>query len=170
MTFVESRLAGPARKNGQIKIHGPEHFEGMRRAGKLTAQVLDMLAEHVRPGVTTQALDDFVFDIAMAHGAYPAPLDYRGYRKSICTSINHVVCHGIPDEKPLREGDIVNIDVTVFLNGYHGDTSRTFFVGKNVSQAAKHLVAANEEALREAIKVCRMLCVCWLVKLAGLCA
>ncbi|PPD12459.1 MAG: type I methionyl aminopeptidase, partial [Methylocystis sp.] len=97
MTFIESHLAPAARKSGQIKLHGPNDFEGMRAAGKLTAEALDMLVEHVQPGVTTQALDDLVFDFAMAHGAYPAPLDYRGYRKSICTSINHVVCHGVPD-------------------------------------------------------------------------
>lgn len=146
MTFVESRLAGPARKNGQIKIHGPEHFEGMRRAGRLTAQALDMLVEHVRPGVSTQTLDDLVFDFAMAHGAYPAPLDYRGYRKSICTSINHVVCHGIPDEKPLREGDVVNIDVTLILDGWHGDASRMFAVGE-IPRRAQRLIDVTYESL-----------------------
>jgi len=119
MTFIESHLAPAGRKNGHIKLHGPEDFEAMRRAGRLTAEALDMLIEHVRPGVTTKALDDLVFDFAMTHGAYPAPLDYRGYRKSICTSINHVVCHGIPDDKALREGDIVNIDVTFILDGWH---------------------------------------------------
>lgn len=86
MTFVESRLAGSGRRSGQIKLHGPEDFEGMRRAGRLNAEALDMLVPHVRPGVTTKALDDLVFDFAISHGAYPAPLDYRGYRKSICTS------------------------------------------------------------------------------------
>jgi methionyl aminopeptidase len=152
MTFVESRLASPVRKNGQIKIHGPEHFEGMRRAGRLTAQALDMLVEHVRPGVTTQALDDLVFEFAMAHGAYPAPLDYRGYRKSICTSINHVVCHGIPDEKPLREGDIVNIDVTFILDGWHGDASRMFAVGE-IPRKAQRLIDVTYESLLRGIGV-----------------
>jgi methionyl aminopeptidase len=129
MTFIDAHLA-PARKTGQIKLHGPEAFEGMRRAGRLTAQALDALAERVRPGVTTDSLDEFIFDFAMSHHAYPAPLDYRGYRKSICTSINHVVCHGTPDNKPLREGDIVNIDVTLIVEGWHGDASRMYLVGE----------------------------------------
>ncbi len=120
MTFVSSvDVAG--RKAGHIKLYGPEAFAGMRRAGQLAAEVLDLLTGHVRPGTTTEALDTLVFDFAMAHDAYPAPLDYRGYRKSICTSINHVVCHGIPDGKPLKEGDIVNIDVTLILDDWHGD-------------------------------------------------
>ena len=89
-----------------------------------------MLTEHVKPGVTTDELDQLVFDFAVAKGAYPAPLDYRGYRKSICTSLNHVVCHGLPDRKPLREGDIVNIDVTLIVDGWHGDSSRMFLVGE----------------------------------------
>jgi len=150
MTFIESRLAPIGRKNGQIKLHGPEDFAAMRRAGRLTAQALDMLVEHVRPGVTTQALDDLAFDFAMAHGAYPAPLDYRGYRKSICTSINHVVCHGIPDDKPLREGDIVNIDVTLIVDGWHGDSSRMYAVGE-IPRKAQRLVDVTYEALRRGI-------------------
>ena len=101
-----------ARRSGQIRLHGPDDFEGMRRAGALTARTLDLLGPLVKPGVTTASLDKFVFEFAHDHGAYPAPLNYRGYRKSICTSINHVVCHGIPDDKPLRDGDILNIDVT----------------------------------------------------------
>ena len=108
MTYVEAATA-PLRKTGQIKLHGPEGFAGMRKAGQLVAQILDLLTPEVRPGVTTEELDRFVFDCAMDHGALPATLMYRGYSKSICTSINHVVCHGIPNDKPLREGDIVNI-------------------------------------------------------------
>jgi methionyl aminopeptidase len=154
MTFVESHLAGSVRKNGHIKLHGPEDFAGMRRAGRLTAETLDMLVEHVRPGVTTQALDTLVFDFAMAHGAYPAPLDYRGYRKSICTSINHVVCHGIPDNKPLREGDIVNIDVTLIVGGWHGDASRMFAVGE-IPRRAQRLIDVTYEALMRGIAATR---------------
>jgi len=151
MTFVDA-LEVPGRKTGQIKLHGPAAFEGMRKAGRLTAEALDMLAEHVRPGVTTEFLDNLAFDFATAHGAYPAPLDYRGYRKSICTSINHVVCHGIPDRKPLRDGDIVNIDVTLIVDGWHGDSSRMYLVG-DVSRRAQRLVEVTYEALMRGIAV-----------------
>ena len=100
-------------RDTKIKLHGPDAFAGMQKAGQLVAEALDLLVDEVRPGVTTEALDALVFDFAMDHGAVPAPLNYRGFPKSICTSLNHVVCHGIPDDKPLKEGDIVNIDVTL---------------------------------------------------------
>ena len=96
----------------------------MRKAGALVAEALDLIGPRIRPGATTASIDRFVFDFARDRGAYPAPLNYRGYRKSICTSINHVVCHGIPDERPLREGDIVNIDLTLIVDGWYGDSSR----------------------------------------------
>ena len=149
MSFIDADLM-PARKTGQIKLHGPDAFEGMRRAGRLTAEALDLLVERVRPGVTTEALDDFIFGFAMDHGAYPAPLDYRGYRKSICTSINHVVCHGIPDNKPLREGDIVNIDVTLLVDGWHGDASRMYAVGA-INRRAERLLEVTYECLKRGI-------------------
>jgi methionyl aminopeptidase len=149
MTFVDA-LDAPGRKTGQIKLHGPQAFEGMRRAGRLTAEALDMLVPHVKPGVTTEFLDNLVFNFAIAHNAYPAPLDYRGYRKSICTSINHVVCHGIPDRKPLRDGDIANIDVTLILDGWHGDSSRMYLVG-DVSRRAQRLVEVTYEAMMRGI-------------------
>ena len=154
MTFIESHLAPAGRKSGHIKLHSPEDFEGMRRVGRLAAEALDMLIEHVRPGVSTDAIDKLVFDFAMARGAYPAPLDYRGYRKSICTSINHVVCHGIPDEKPLREGDIVNVDVTFILDGWHGDASRMFGVGE-IPRRAERLIEVTYEALMRGIAAVR---------------
>ena len=153
MTFVDE-LEAPSRKTGQIKVHGAEAFAGMRAAGRLTAEALDMLTEHVRPGVTTDELDQLVFDFALAHDAYPAPLDYRGYRKSICTSLNHVVCHGLPDRKPLREGDIVNIDVTLIVEGWHGDSSRMFLVGE-VPRKAQRLVEVTHEALLRGIAAVR---------------
>ncbi|GGK22222.1 type I methionyl aminopeptidase [Salinarimonas ramus] len=131
-------------------IHGPEGFEAMRRAGQLTAKALDLMVEHVKPGVTTEALDRIAFEFAMDHGAYPAPLFYRGYPKSICTSINHVVCHGIPNDKPLREGDIVNIDVTLIVDGWHGDSSRMFYVGP-VSRKAERLCEITWESLMRGI-------------------
>jgi methionyl aminopeptidase len=153
MTFVSS-VEVTGRKPGYIKLHGPEDFAGMRRAGRLAAEALDLLTEHVRPGTTTEALDTLVFDFAMAHDAYPAPLDYRGYRKSICTSINHVVCHGIPERRPLREGEILNIDVTLILDGWHGDSSRMFLVGE-VPRRAERLVEVTYEALMRGIAAVR---------------
>ncbi len=145
MTFVEASTS-PGRKNGQIKIHDAAAFAGMRRAGRLVAESLDMLSGHVRPGVTTNTLDRLMFDFAVANGAFPATLDYRGFTKSICTSINHVVCHGIPDDKPLREGDIVNIDATLILDGWHGDSSRMYAVGEIPRRAAR-LIEVTYEAL-----------------------
>ncbi len=153
MTYVSADLS-PQRKNGQIKLHGPEDFEPMRKAGRLTALALDEIAGHVAPGVTTQQLDDIMFQFAMDHGAYPAPLGYRGYRKAICTSINHVVCHGIPEEKPMREGDIINIDVTLIVDGWHGDSSRMYYVGE-VSRRAQRLVEVTYEALWRGIDAVR---------------
>ena len=151
MTFVDA-LEAPGRKTGQIKLHGEAAFAGMRKAGRLTAEALDMLSEHVRPGVTTEEIDQLVFDFAMDHGAYPAPLDYRGYRKSICTSLNHVVCHGLPDRKPLKDGDVVNIDVTLIVDGWHGDSSRMYLVG-DVSRRARRLVEVTHEALLRGLAV-----------------
>jgi len=141
-------------RDGKIKLHGPEAFEGMLKAGQLAAQALDMLTEHVRPGVTTETLDELALEFALDHGAYPAPLNYRGFPKSICTSINHVVCHGIPGPKPLREGDIVNIDVTLILDGWHGDTSRMYPVG-HIPRRAERLIYVTYEALKRGIAAVR---------------
>lgn len=153
MTYVDAATA-PLRKTGQIRLHGAEGFAGMRRAGRLVAEIFDMLTEHVQPGVSTERIDQLVFDYAMDHGAMPATLMYRGYRKSVCTSINHVVCHGIPNEKPLREGDIVNIDVTVILDGWHGDSSRMYLIG-DVPRRAERLVEVTYEAMMKGISVIR---------------
>ncbi len=131
-------------RDGTVRLHGKEAFEGMRRAGQLAASALDMIAAHVNPGVLTETIDDLLLDFALQHGAIPAPLNYRGFPKSSCTSINHVVCHGIPGPKPLRDGDIVNIDVTLILDGWHGDTSRMYTVG-NVSRRAMRLVEVTFE-------------------------
>ncbi|MCW3798758.1 type I methionyl aminopeptidase [Sphingomonas sp. BN140010] len=133
-------------KNGVIKLHGPEAFEGMRRAGRLAAEILDGLAELVKPGVTTQAIDDFVFSEMRRAGATPATLGYRGYTHSCCTSINHVICHGIPADKALKDGDIVNIDVTPIVDGWHGDSSRMYLVG-DVGVKARRLVDTAYECL-----------------------
>jgi methionyl aminopeptidase len=134
-------------RNGVIKLHGPEAFEGMRKAGRLAAEILDALAPHVRPGVSTQALDDIVYQMTIDGGGVPATLGYRGYTKSSCISINHVVCHGIPSEqRTLKEGDILNIDVTPIVDGWHGDTSRMYLVG-DVPLKARKLVDVTYECL-----------------------
>jgi methionyl aminopeptidase len=138
----------------KIKLHGSEAFAGMAKAGRLVAEALDALVEIVKPGVTTDALDDFVFDFAMAHGAIPAPLNYRGFPKSICTSLNHVVCHGIPGPRGLKEGDILNIDVTFIVDGWHGDSSRMYGVGK-ISRAAERLLEVTYEALMRGVAAVR---------------
>jgi methionyl aminopeptidase len=137
---------------GQIKLHGPEDFAGMRKAGRLAAEVLDMLVGRVTPGVTTDELDRLCHDHIVAHGASPAPLNYRGYPKSICTSLNHVVCHGIPGDKALREGDILNIDITVVLDGWYGDTSRMFYVGEPKVKA-RRLCEITYEAMMRGIEM-----------------
>lgn len=149
MTFIDAALA-TSRKPGQIKLFGPEAFAGMRKAGQLAAEALDLMVDLVKPGVTTEFLDKTCFAFAMDHKAYPAPLHYRGFTKSICTSINHVVCHGIPNEKPLREGDIVNIDITLVVDGWHGDSSRMYGVGA-VPRRAERLVDITYECLMRGI-------------------
>ena len=133
-------------RSGVIKLHGPEAFEGMRRAGRLAAEILDALIPHVVPGVTTAEIDRIAFEAMRVAGAVPATLGYRGYTHSCCTSINHVVCHGIPGDKPLKDGDIVNIDVTPILDGWHGDSSRMYLVG-DVSVKALRLVDITYECL-----------------------
>ena len=139
----------------RIIIHTAEDFEGMRRAGRLAAETLDYITPHVVPGVTTAELDQLCHDYILGHDAVPAPLGYRGFPKSICTSINHVVCHGIPNErKVLHNGDILNIDVTVILDGWHGDTSRMFLVGQ-VGVKARRLVDATYEAMMHGIEAVR---------------
>ncbi len=133
-----------------IKLYGAEAFAGMRKAGRLAAAALDMLTPHVQPGVRTDFLDDLVLDFALANDAIPAPLNYRGFPRSICTSVNHVVCHGIPGPKPLKEGDIVNIDVTLIVDGWHGDTSRMYPVGA-IPRRAERLLEVTYEALMRGI-------------------
>jgi len=133
-------------RDGTIKLHGPSGFEGMRKAGRLAAEILDALAPLVVPGVRTDHLDDVVRQMTLDGGAVPATLGYRGYTHSCCISINHVVCHGIPSDKTLKEGDIVNIDVTPLLDGWHGDSSRMYLVG-DVPLKAKRLVDVTHECL-----------------------
>jgi methionyl aminopeptidase len=142
-------------RTGQIKIHGAAAFEGMRRAGRLAALTLDFITPHVVPGVTTGDLDRLCHGFVLDHGGISAPLNYRGFPKSICTSINHVVCHGIPGDRRLMEGDIMNIDVTPILDGWHGDSSRMFLVGDRVPVKARKLVDVTYEAMMRGIAVVR---------------
>lgn len=129
-----------------VKIHSKDDFAKMRAAGELAAKTLDFITEYVIPGVTTESLDKLCHDFIVSHGAIPAPLNYKGFPKSICTSINHVVCHGIPSDKKLKNGDIINIDVTVILDGWHGDTSRMFYVG-DVGIKAKRLIQVTYDCM-----------------------
>ena len=134
----------------RITIHTPEDFPGMRAAGRLAAETLDMIHPHVHPGVPTGTLDQLCHDFILSHGAIPAPLNYRGFPKSICTSINHVVCHGIPGERKLENGDVLNIDVTVILDGWHGDSSRMYAAGQP-STRARNLIDVTYDALMRGV-------------------
>ena len=136
----------PAARSGAIRLHGPEGFAGMRAAGRLAAEILDAVVPHVAPGVTTGELDAIVHRMIRDAGAVPATLGYRGYTHACCISINHVVCHGIPGERTLKDGDILNIDVTPLLNGWHGDSSRMYLCG-DVPVKAKRLVQITYECL-----------------------
>lgn len=126
----------------------------MREAGSLAAEILRLAGEQVRPGITTDEIDIFVHDLTIERGAYPSPLNYHGYPKSVCTSVNDVICHGIPDSRKLEDGDIVNIDVTAFIHGVHGDTNATFFVG-DVDEQSRDLVKVTEECVWRGIDAVR---------------
>ncbi len=169
MTYAEAEAY---ERQGQIKIHDPKvAFPGMAAAGKLAAECLDMLVPETKEGVTTGRLDDLARQFVFDHGALPACVNYRGYRHTICTSLNHTVCHGIPGDRVLKDGDIVNIDVTSIINGYHGDTSRMYHVG-NVSPCIERIdhavgnvrteplsaLHAKLVAAGEAARACRA---CW---------
>jgi methionyl aminopeptidase len=149
MSYIDAALA-TNRKTGQIRLYREEGFEGMRRAGRLVAQTLDALQDRVKPGVTTNELDRVAFEFIMDNGALPATLMYRGYTHSTCISINHVVCHGIPNDKPLRDGDILNVDVTVILDGWYGDSSRMYAAGE-IPRRAERLIEVTHEAMMRGI-------------------
>ena len=121
--------------NNNIKLHTKDEFEFMRKAGQLASECLDYITDFIEPGISTSKLNDICHEYQVSRGARPAPLNYKGFPKSVCTSVNHVVCHGIPGDKVLQDGDIINIDVTPVLNGWHGDTSRMFYVGKPSAKA-----------------------------------
>lgn len=138
----------------KIKLHKPADFAVMRKAGKLAAETLDFITPHIVPGITTEAIDKLCHDYIIAHDAIPAPLNYRGFPKSVCTSVNHVVCHGIPGPKKLQDGDTLNIDVTVILGGWHGDTNRMYNVGK-VGVQAQRLTEVTYEAMMRGIEAAK---------------
>jgi len=149
MTDIATSDTIPDRTN-EIKIHCAEDFDGMRKAGRLAAECLDMISEHVKPGVSTQFLDDKIREMVLDRGALSATIGYRGYRHASCISLNHVICHGIPGPKTLKKGDIMNIDVTVIIDGWHGDTSRMFFAGEPKVKA-KRLVQTTYDAMMAGI-------------------
>jgi methionyl aminopeptidase len=140
--------------DGEVKIFAPETLDKMRAAGKLAAETLDYLTPFVQIGVTTDSLNTLAHDFIISHNAVPAPLNYKGFPKSICTSINHVICHGIPSDTKLKDGDIINIDVTVILDGFYGDTSRMFYAGKP-SKKAERLVGVTFDAMWAGINAVR---------------
>ncbi|OCX64697.1 type I methionyl aminopeptidase [Thioclava sp. SK-1] len=146
--------AQDARRSNIIKLYGPEAFDGMRRAGALTAKCLDGLSDLIHPGVALAQINDFVVAFASQHGATPATLGYHGYPYACCTSVNHVVCHGFPNQKRLRDGDIVNVDVTLICDGWYGDASRMYGVGKP-KHAAQRLMQIAYEAMMQGIRVVR---------------
>lgn len=152
--MTKDMTKAPRTNRDGITLHAPEDFDGMRRAGELAARTLDMIADHVTPGITTGALDQLCHDFMLAHNATPATLGYRGYTKSSCISINHVVCHGIPGDKKLRDGDILNIDVTCILDGWFGDSSRMYVAGK-LSRKAERLVQVTHDCLMRGIEAVR---------------
>ena len=151
MNYMAAEKAS-AENTGLIKLYAPGDFEHMARAGQLAAECLDMIRPYVEPGVTTESLNKLCHDFIVDHGAYPSPLNYRGFPKSVCISINHVVCHGIPGDRVLKDGDIMNIDVTVTLDGWYGDSSRMYFAGKPKLKA-RRLCDITYEAMMRGISV-----------------
>ncbi|MEO1015644.1 MAG: type I methionyl aminopeptidase [Pseudomonadota bacterium] len=150
MTYAIATAEPAPVRTGEIRLHSKEDFEGMRAAGRLAASCLDMLADHVHPGATTADLDTLVREFVLDHGALSATIGYRGYRHATCISLNHVICHGIPSDRLLKDGDIMNIDVTVIVDGWHGDTSRMYFAGEPKVKA-RRLVDTTYEAMMAGI-------------------
>ena len=148
--MTEAELMTPMR-TGEIRIHDESGFEGMRKAGKLVAECLDMLVGEVQPGVTTGHIDDLIRRFVFDHGAQSATIGYRGYRHASCISLNHVICHGIPGDRAFKNGDIANIDVTVIVDGWFGDTSRMYVAGK-LSRKSERLIQVTHDALFKGIE------------------
>ncbi|KAF5281317.1 hypothetical protein FQA39_LY17829 [Lamprigera yunnana] len=151
-SYYKTGFPAPCMKNPEIK--NADQISKLRTSCKMAANILKQSKDMIKVGQTTNDIDDYVHNLIIENGAYPSPLNYKGYPKSICTSVNNVVCHGIPDDRPLQDGDIVNIDLTVFFNGYHGDCSKTFLIG-NVDESGCKLVEATESCLQEGINTCK---------------
>jgi methionyl aminopeptidase len=145
-TPAKSTAALQYAKKNRIQIKTPQQIEGIRQAGRLVIETLDLVESHIRPGITTDEINTLVHDFTIQHGAIPAPLNYRGFPKSVCVSINEVICHGIPGNRMLKDGDIVNVDVTSILNSYYADANKTFFVG-SPSEDARKIVAVSRQCL-----------------------
>lgn len=145
---------GEAPRWAEPRVKSPEIIERMRHAGAMAAEILRLAGEIVRPGITTDEIDVFVHEATIERGAYPSPLNYHGYPKSVCTSVNEIICHGIPDSRPLQDGDIVNLDVTCYVGGVHGDTNATFLVG-DVDPVSRNLVKVTEECMWKGIEAVR---------------
>nr|MBU6203027.1 type I methionyl aminopeptidase [Acidobacteriota bacterium] len=139
-------LTGQVRRRSESAVKSPDVIARMRRAGAVAAEVLRLAGAKVKPGITTEEIDVYVHELCIARGAYPSPLNYQNFPKSVCTSVNEVICHGIPDSRELLDGDIVNLDVTCFLDGVHGDTNATFAVG-NISDEDQRLIQVTEECM-----------------------
>ena len=136
---------------GEARVKSPEIIERMRHAGAVAAEILRLAGEFVQPGMTTDEIDEYVHQLHIERDAYPSPLNYNGFPKSVCTSANEVICHGIPDSRILQDGDILNLDVTAYVGGVHGDTNATFFVG-DVDPVSRELVRVTEEAMWHGIE------------------
>lgn len=151
---LDASAIGPDHRTESVKLYGPDAFQGMRRAGQLTTRCLDGVAGIIRVGMPLSDINGFVLDFAAAHDATPATLGYKGYQYACCTSVNHVVCHGFPTEKKLRDADILNVDVTLIVDGWYGDSSRMYAVGRP-KRAAERLINIAHEAMMRGIRVVR---------------
>jgi methionyl aminopeptidase len=144
-------VSGHVRRVREDRVKSPELIEKMRATGRLAGEILQLAGQAVRPGITTDAIDDLVHRLSIERGGYPSPLNYHGYPKSVCTSVNEIICHGIPDDRELQDGDIVNLDVTLFKDGVHGDTNATFLVG-DVDEESRRLVEVTRECMWRGIE------------------
>lgn len=153
-SYYFTPMTGPSDNTGPVEIKNRQQIEGMRESCRLAANILNSVNSLLKPGITTDKIDEFIHEKCIKSNAYPSPLRYLGFPKSVCTSVNNVACHGIPDDRPLFDGDIINVDVTVYFKGFHGDCSKTFLIG-NVDERGRYLVKCTEECVAAAIEICK---------------